>query len=247
MDLPYELTKGHPTQLGLVVLQSDETLERDMRWLLPDDVELLVSRVPSGTELDTDMIAGMEGKLTQAATLLPRGAKIEAVGYGCTSASAQIGSDRIADLIKAGVSTAHVTNPVAALIAACHHLGLRRIGLISPYVEVISARLRVVLDDAGIKVQGFGSFNEPIETNVVRISEQSILDAALRIAQDANCDAIFLSCTNLRTLGVIDAIEDATGLPVLSSNQVLAWHLLKLANVNPATSLPGQLWRAKTV
>jgi len=246
MDLSYELANTRPTQLGLVVLQSDETLERDMRWLLPDDVELLVSRVPSGTELDTDMIAGMEGLLTQAATLLPRGARIKAVGYGCTSASAQIGPDRVAELIRAGVPTEHVTNPASALIATCKSLGISRIGMISPYVEVISARLREVLEEAGIAVPSFGSFNEPIETNVVRITPQSIHNAALRIAEESTCEAIFLSCTNLRTLEVITAIEEATGLPVLSSNQVLAWHLLKLAGIAPSPSLPGHLWQAKT-
>ncbi|MFC6639273.1 hypothetical protein [Sulfitobacter sediminilitoris] len=102
MNLSYELTTERQMQLGLVVLQSDETLEYDMRRLLPEDVELLVSRVASGTELSTDMIAAMEGRLTDAANLLPRDAVISAVGYGCTSASAQIGSARVAELIKRG-------------------------------------------------------------------------------------------------------------------------------------------------
>ncbi len=243
MKLSYELDKDHPTQLGLVVLQSDETLERDMRWLLPPDVELLVSRVPSGSELDTDMIAGMEGKLTQAAQLLPRGAALAAIGYGCTSASAQIGSGQVAKLIRKGAKTQHVTDPAAALIAACHRLGIRRIGLISPYVEEISTRLRVVLADAGIFVQRFGSFNESLESNVVRISQTSLRTAVLRIAQDTACEALFLSCTNLRTLDVIDDLEEQTGLPVLASNQVLAWHLFKLAGITPPPSLPGRLWR----
>jgi maleate isomerase len=41
--------------------------------------------------------------------------------------------------------------------------------------------------------------------------------------------AIFLSCTNLRTLHAIAPIEAATGLPVFSSNQALAWHMSTLA------------------
>lgn len=241
MQLPYRLDTDHAPQIGLVVLQSDETLERDFRWLLPDTVELLVSRVASGTELDTAMIAAMEGRLTQAARLLPRAAKLAVIGYGCTSASAQIGSARVAELISAGAQTPHVTDPAAALIAACRHLGVQRLGVISPYVAEVSTRLHQVFEDAGIEVRRFGSFNEPVETNVVRILPRSLRDAALGMAADGDCDAVFLSCTNLRTLDVIEEIEAQIGIPVLSSNQVLAWHMLALAGIPQGSGIPGRL------
>ena len=244
MQLSYELTEDRQTQLGLVVLQSDETLEYDMRRLLPEDVEVLVSRVASGTELSTDMIAGMEDRLTDAATLLPRDAVISAVGYGCTSASAQIGSARVAELIKQGVSTPHVTDPAAALIAACKTLGVTRIGMVSPYIASISDQLRAVISNAGIAITRFGSFNEPIEGNVVRITAQSLRDAATTVAEDPGCQAVFLSCTNLRTLDVIEEIERAIGKPVLSSNQVLAWHMLRLSGKSAPPAAPGRLWQA---
>ncbi len=242
MSLPYALTDDLPVQLGLVVLQSDETLERDLRRLLPFDAELLVTRVPSAEVLTQASITEMEGNLTAAARLLPRSAVCAAVGYGCTSASAQIGSGRVATLIKEGVSTDQVTEPVSALIAACRGLGIRRIGLISPYVAAISDQLRAVLMRAGINVGPFASFEEPIEANVVRITPQSLIDAAVRMGADKTIDAVFLSCTNLRTLDIIEDIEAAIGKPVLSSNQVLGWHLTRLAceDTTPG-AIPGRL------
>ncbi|MDF3415496.1 Asp/Glu racemase [Sulfitobacter sp. M57] len=243
MGLPYSLSSDRPVQLGLVVLQSDETLERDMRQLLPLETEVLISRVASGTELDTAMIAGMEGRLTGAAELLPRGAQIAAVGYGCTSATAQIGAARVGDLIKAGVPTPHVTDPVTALIAACSALGVSRLGMITPYVANVSDQLRVVIEAADIRVSHFASFEEKLEENVVRIKADAIINAAIDMAKDSSCDAVFLSCTNLRTLGVITEIETEIGKPVLSSNQVLAWHLMRLGGVTPPEGLPGRLWQ----
>ncbi|MGJ8556198.1 MAG: maleate cis-trans isomerase family protein [Sulfitobacter geojensis] len=243
MALPYALTAKRPSQLGLVVLQSDETLERDMRRLLPVEAETLVSRVASGTELDPQMIAGMECRLTGAAALLPRGAQFAAVGYGCTSATAQIGAARVAALIKAGVATPHVTDPVTALIAACATLRITRLGIITPYVPEISDQLRVVVENAGIRVTGFASFEEQTEANVVRIAENAVYAAAVGMGRAQTCDAVFLSCTNLRTLGIIDAIEHEIGKPVLSSNQVLAWDMLRLAGVTPPEDLPGRLWQ----
>ncbi|MGC1506708.1 MAG: Asp/Glu racemase [Sulfitobacter sp.] len=242
MGLPYTLSSDRPVQLGLVVLQSDETLERDMRRLLPLETEVLVSRVASGTELDTKMIAGMESRLTGAAALLPRGAQIAVAGYGCTSATAQIGAARVAALIQSGVPTAHVTDPVTALIAACSALGIARLGMITPYVANISDQLRVVVENAGIRVTCFASFEEKTEANVVRIAADAVHAAAVEMGQDQKCDAVFLSCTNLRTLGIIDAIEAEIDKPVLSSNQVLAWDMMRLAGIAPPEDLPGRLW-----
>jgi maleate isomerase len=242
MALPYTVRLERPKQIGLIVLQSDETLERDMRRLLPQDVECLVSRVPSATTVTPENLHAMEPELTKAASLLPRGAQCLAVGYGCTSAAAHIGPARIATRIQAGVDTPTVTEPVSALIAACRHLGVRRLGLISPYIASVSDRLRSVLQDAKIEVTHFASFEEPVEERVVRIAPQSVEHAALEIGRRTDCDAIFLSCTNLRTLDVIASVEAKIGKPVFSSNQVLAWHLGLLGGFASGDAEFGQLF-----
>ena len=242
MALPYTIDTHRPAQIGLVTLQSDETIERDFRMLLPPDVELLVSRVPSGATVSLDSLRAMEDSLTASARLLPEGAELSAVGYGCTSASAAIGAARVAELIKAGVPTPHVSDPLTALIAACRAGGITRIGLVSPYVASVSNRLIQGLEASGITVMSFGSFDEPLEERVVRISRQSVRDAAIHVGRGGVCDAVFLSCTNLRALEVIDEIEAALGRPVLSSNQVLAWHLGVLAGFSDQCSRFGRLF-----
>ncbi|MCG6882223.1 MAG: Asp/Glu racemase [Silicimonas sp.] len=243
MRLIYDLDTADRTRIGLVVLQADETIERDMRRLLPREAELLVSRVPSGDHLTTETLREMERHLTAAASLLPRGARFATVGYGCTSGTAEIGADRIAERVRAGVETSTVTEPVSALIAACAHLGVARLALVSPYVESVSARLRAVLADAGIDTPNLVSFEEPVEANVARIAPASVEAAAVAAAETGGCDAVFLSCTNLRTLGAIEALETRLGMPVLSSNQVLGWHLCRLAGVAPAGDARWRLFR----
>jgi maleate isomerase len=66
---------------------------------------------------------------------------------------------------------------------------------------------------------------------VVRIAPNSIISAAESLAAQGGIDAVFLSCTNLRTLELIGALEARLAIPVLSSNQVLGWHLLRLAGM----------------
>ena len=247
MALQYQLTERRPKQLGLIVLQADETIEPDMRRLLPDDIELLVSRVPSGQYVTSESLASMADVLSTAAGLLPSSARFSAVGYGCTSGTANIGAAKIRELVREGVSTPHVTEPVSALVAACRHLNIRRLALVSPYIESVSAKLREVLQAANIQIAAFSSFNEAEEAKVARISPLSVLNAARDVAADAMIDGIFLSCTNLRTLDILEEAERVIGKPVLSSNQVLGWHLCTLAGVADNLKGPGMLMRGTSL
>jgi len=245
MQFSYDLAPqlGTRATIGLISLQSDETIEHDMRRLLPlEGVANYVTRVPSGTEVTNDTLAEMEGNLTGAARLFPLPARFDVVGYGCTSGTSVIGAEVVAGMVKKGCETSAVTDPLTALIAACESLGVRRLAVLSPYVAEVNTALITALGRAGIDVELLGTFNEEREEYAARIAPDSIAEAAQTLAEQGDFDAIFLSCTNLRTLDVIDRIEAATGLPVLSSNQVLGWHMMRLAGVEPAQRF-GRLMR----
>ncbi len=235
----------HLPAIGLISLQADETIEQDFRRIFDWSTVIYVTRVPSATEVTSDTLQQMAATLPAAARLFPTPAKFAAVGYGCTSGTAQIGADNIARLIRDGVATPEVTEPVSALQNACAALGVTRLGFLSPYVAEVSERLIATLADGGITCPVFGSFDEGNETTVSHIAAQSTYDAALTLAQKGGIDALFLSCTNLRTLDVIAKLETETGLPVLSSNQVLAWDLARRAEVTLPDNDFGQLFRVK--
>jgi maleate isomerase len=242
MDFDYTLDAplGSRATLGLIVLQADETLEHEFRRLFPTEgVALYVSRVPSGTDVTPDTLAQMETALPAAATLLPP-LTYDAVAYGCTSGTAVIGSDRIAEQLRAGCTAAHVTDPLTALTTYCRAHGITRLGFLSPYVESVSATLRTALAARGIDTPVFGSFNEAQETKVAKISQASLYDAATALGSHRDVDAVFMSCTNLRTLDVIPRIERGLGKPVVSSNTALAWHLARLSGLTLARISTGE-------
>ena len=230
--IPYTLDEDDPqtSPLGLIVLQTDETLEPEFSAYFADrKYPIHVTRIPSKIEVTTDSLAEMETALPAVAKLLPNARPYRVVGYGCTSASSVIGSDRVAQLVKQACNTAEVTNPLRAAAACAASQGVSKFALLSPYIEEVNTPLRRAFAENGISTDVFGTFGEAEEAKVVRISKTSVVDAAIRLGSDSSVDAVFLSCTNLRTLDAIPEIQSQIGKPVLSSNQSLAWHM-KLLN-----------------
>jgi maleate isomerase len=129
-----------------------------------------------------------------------------------------------------------VTDPLSAALAQCHGLGLARVGIVSPYISSVAEPIRAAFESAGVTVPDTLSFGEQIEAKVARIAPLSIADAARTLAQRSKLDAVFLSCTNLRTLDILAPLTQELGLPVLSSNQCLAAHMATLAKVTPVSN-----------
>jgi len=112
---------------------------------------------------------------------------------------------------------------------------------LSPYVEQVSAHLRSCLNEQGIITDSFANFNEESEAAVARIDTPSVIDAAVTLHERNPQQAIFMSCTNLQTLDAIPEIERSCGVPVLSSNLCLAWHLAYLAGITPLQDISSKL------
>lgn len=230
MSFPYVLDPDPRPSLGLIVLQSDETTESDFARLFAGH-RLLVSRVPSGLAVTKETLTAMANDLPAAAALFPRAARFKAVGYGCTSGATLIGPERVQSLVQSGCETEAVTNPLTAAFAAFKALDLQRVGILSPYIGPVAQELKATFEAGGITVPATLSFGEETEENVARIAHKSILTAARALHSQDKMDALFLSCTNLRALDVIDTLEAELNCPVLCSNQVLGWHMARLSGV----------------
>ncbi|WP_429464337.1 hypothetical protein [Paraburkholderia sp. JPY465] len=59
----------------------------------------------------------------------------------------------------------------------------------------------------------------------------------------ADADTIVVACTQMRAAHVIDALERETGKRIISSNQALCWHALRLAECDDDVPGWGQLFR----
>lgn len=243
--LPFQTDRGagdHGT-CGLIVLKPDETMEVEFAPLFARaGVGLYHSRLPSAPDVSAASLAAMADEIPRAASLLPDN-KLQTIGYGCTSGATIIGSDRVEAMVRAHhpeVDT--VTDPLRAALAAFGHLGVRRIGFLTPYAPEVSGAMRQKFEAEGLVIAAFGSFEEPSEAAVARISEASTEAALIGLGRSPDVDAVFASCTNLRSFSIIESVERTIGKPVVTSNQAFAWHLLSSLGRARAAKGPGRLF-----
>ncbi|MCP5025888.1 MAG: Asp/Glu racemase [Actinomycetia bacterium] len=222
---------GSRARIGLIVLESDQTIEAEARMLDLEGVDIYHSRIPNAMEVTPATLTDMEKRLPAAAALLPAAFEFDAIGYGCTSAATLIGPDGVA----AGIGAAHpdvaCTNPISAAVAAFRALGAQRVAVVTPYSAEVTAPIAEHFAAAGLEVTALGSFLEPSDLVVGLISPASIASGVHAVTARGECDAVFVSCTSLRLLGAAADLEAEVDRPVVSSNMALFWHLLRLAGV----------------
>lgn len=236
--------EGARARIGLMVLASDQTMEFEFRALTNlAGVAVYHSRLASEELVTPTTLAGMAKQLPVAAGLFPDYLGLDAIGYGCTSASTIIGEARVAEIIGKIHPDIPSTNPLTAAKAALTAMKLKRIALLTPYTPDVTEAMQEKFEQAGIAVNVVGSFYEDSDAVVGRIDPKSILDATISVGSSDNIDGVFIACTNLRASETIAAAENHLGKPVTASNHALAWHLLRLAGISDKVPGVGQLFQ----
>ena len=229
--------------VGLIALATDQVCEHDIaRILALAGLPLYVSRVAFPAEVTLDTLAGMRVGLRDAAALLLPGERLDVIAYGCTSGSMVIGEDTVFARLREARPGVKCTTPPTAAMAAFAVLGMRRIAVLTPYVDAVNERVRNYLAARGLDIVSFGSFHRRTDPEIASIVPESISEAAVALDRP-DIDGLFISCTALRTLPVIEALEEKLGKPVVTSNQAMAWHALRLAGTRRRVEGLGRLLR----
>lgn len=245
-NMPYELDRGigHRAKIGLIVLASDQTIEREFFKMLDiPGIAIWCSRIYNSPDINPETLAAMEGGIADATRLIVPGTPLDVVAYGCTSATMVIGAAKVHARIREVHPGVACTTPMEGTFAAFRALGARRICFIPPYVDEINRGMREYIMEQGFQVPVMGSWNIADDEKVARLSPATVRKAILELARGDDVDGVFVSCTNVRLVEAVEGLEAELGKPVVSSNHATAWHALRLAGYSDPVEGFGELFR----
>ncbi|WP_164512266.1 aspartate/glutamate racemase family protein [Oceaniglobus ichthyenteri] len=233
-----------PPRLGAILLSTDLVFEADAARLLdPEQAVLHVARIGFENPTTPATLRAMAPDLARTAGLLVPGADLAAVAFACTSASVTIGNGAVADAIHVGLPGVPIFTPSYAAMAGFAALGVTRVALLTPYLPETTEPMVEYFENQGLDVVNSACFALEDDRDMARIDDDSMINAACAL-DTPEVEAVFLSCTAMRGVDVIDRIEARLGKPVVTSNQALCWALGRIAG---GRGRPEQYGRLRTL
>ena len=231
---------GWRGRIGLLIPSSNTTMENEFWKVVPDGVSIHTARMRL-TEASAEALKEMAKEALKAAEDLAT-ADVNIILYGCTTGSLIEGikwEQELSEKIKLGTGIKTITTSLA-VIKALKELSIKSMVVATPYINELNERVKVFLEECGFKVvrmKGLG-----ILKNIEIGSQPSWVSYKLaKSVYTPEVDGVFISCTNFRTLDIIEKLESDLNKPVVSSNSASIWLTLKELGVRERINGYGKL------
>ena len=235
---------GLPPRVGVLLPSVNTVLEQELPSAAAAAATFHFHRLDLEAGSDRDALEAMAASAPAAAALLAH-LKPSALLYGCTSGSLIGGralDERLADVLT-GVVRVPVVLAAASVAAALQSLHVKRVAVGTPYLSWLSGRTCDYMRSHGLDVVAVRSLGLVGGLDVAALSPDEVGDLTRSVDRD-DAEAIFLSCTDLPTFGVIESLEQELGKPVVSSNSASWWALTVALAIAGPVSGPGRLFQA---
>ncbi|TGU45693.1 arylmalonate decarboxylase [bacterium M00.F.Ca.ET.152.01.1.1] len=241
-DIRFDAGRHHKAKLGFVLLAMEQTIEEDMFKLAPDGVGVHFQRAQMANKVDIETLFAMAPGIGDAAALIVPEVQLDVICYGCTSGSVVIGEDKVFAELTRGAPGAKPTSIISGVMRALKAVNARKITVATPYVDPVNEIERVYMEERGFEILNIQGLNIENDEDMVRVTADYIYEFAKQVDR-ADSDAVFISCSALRSVDIIEALEAESGKPVITSNQAMMWDCLRLAGVNDRSDNYGRLFK----
>ena len=231
------------SRVGLVALSTDFSIEKDFNSIFLNlPIDLFVNRLPFYNPLTDKNLIKMTEKLTEVTENILPNQTLDAVAYGCTSGTIAAGIDKIINKIQLAKPNCKVTTPITSAVNALKYLSLKKISVFTPYPQAINEKVINYFKNEGFDVQSFASFNMESDLDIGKIDPSYLLEVLTKM-DTVNAEALFISCTALPALEIIQKLENKIKKIVLSSNQTLIWDSIRSVGYDSSIEGYGKLLR----
>lgn len=233
---------GWRARLGIMVPSVNSVMEPEFNQMAPAGVKVYAARLKAEGEFNPQSLVDMAQYTEKAAAELMQVA--DAIAYGCTSGSFVQGPGWDEALIKRiqTIASKPATTTSTALLRALRSLQLRRISIATPYTREVNERMAHFFQSQGYEVLAIKGLEVTVRGG------QGVFPpaTAYRLAKevdDASAEGVVISCTNFRTVEIIETLEKDLRKPVVTSNQATFWDLLRLCRISDQVPGYGLLLR----
>ena len=240
---PEFISKSNP-RIGLITLGSDFRIEKDFNNIIYGrDIDLYVNRIHSYNPLTNETLAKMAEDITEVTKDILPDQKIDCVAYGCTSGTVAAGYNVIKEKINLAKPEAKVTTPITSAINALKVLGINKISIFTPYTKTINDSIVNYFEKENIIINSLTYFDIDSDLDIGKVDEGYLFEVLSKIDLE-DSDALFVSCTALPVLSIINKLEKKLNKVVLSSNQTLIWDSLNVVNYKEKIDGFGKLFNS---
>lgn len=227
-------------RLGFVILATDRTSEAELTGMAPEGVGVHFSRIGLAGEITPESLRSMQGSITRAASLILPDEGVDALCFHCTSGSLLMGERAVTEALAAGGTARSCTTVLTAVVEALRALQVTRFSLVTPYLGEITTAMAEYFRKLGFALSAVEGMGLCRDSEIARVSPGHIMLRAAGVDR-ADAQAVFVSCTGLRSAGIIAELEALTGKPVITSTQAAMWHMLRTSGVRDALAGYGRL------
>jgi len=209
------------------VPSSNTTMESEFHRMCPEGVSVHVARMRL-REVTPEALVKMAEDALLAAEMLST-ADVNVIIYGCTTGALVKGMEwekGLAEKIEARTGIRTITT-AGAVVEAMKVLGLEKVCVATPYIRELNELEKKFLEEHGITVLAIKGLGIRENTEIGSLPPWTSYRLAREVLRP-EADGIFISCTNFRTIEIIDPLERELGKPVITSNQASMWAALRL-------------------
>ncbi len=229
-------------KIGLIALSSDYMIEKDFISVIKDKkIDFFVNRIETFNPLTAENLIKMSEKITEVTKDILPDEKIDCVAYGCTSGTIAAGYNSIEEKIKKAKPNTSVTTPSTAAVNALKKLNIKKIYLFTPYLKKLNDDVIDFFKKEGFEITSNSYFDIASDIDIGKVDPEYLYEVLSSINLNG-ADAMFISCTALPALSIIDRLEKKLGKIVLSSNQALIWETLEKVGMNKSVTGFGKLF-----
>lgn len=229
-------------RIGLLLPSSNTTQEVEFTGIMPEGLTLQVARLPlrnvepsSTAKIVEDIETGSQ-KLANA--------DVDAIVLAATAPSSRNGIGYDQELIRRTETSSgrRATTASTALIQALTALDVKRLAIAAPWSEAVNVTSAAFIEASGFSVLAHRALGYFSNLEIGLLDEQTAYDMGAAIDRP-EAEVVMLACGNWLTAGIVDGLETAIGKPVLTTNQVSLWAVLRLTGYRAPVAGWGKLLR----